>query len=267
MARDKRLVVSKNGEKLIAEVNASVLLILSMLDDANTNNLSKTQKNINAELDKLTKVTDQYSKTEMPNRYAVGVVAASTVILGFNTKLGLETAPVNKKLHNNIAKSLAEELSLDFASGISGVQKGIGKAISKAQRNKILSVLSNGSRKEQSLAIQEILQKQGMKWLIDRGGKKWSLDTYANMLVRTKEREAVNIGMLTRATEVGVSVFRVNYTGSKHDACAKWENEYLSINGEFGLPTVDDATSSGLFHPNCMHRLIADPEKQNSLQR
>ena len=54
--------------------------------------------------------------------------------------------------------------------------------------------------------------------------------------------------------ENGADVVAVTVSGHCCDKCAVWENRLLSISGATkGLPTVDEATAAGLFHPNCTH--------------
>lgn len=49
---------------------------------------------------------------------------------------------------------------------------------------------------------------------------------------------------------------RVTVSGHCCEKCAEWENRLLSISGKTkGLPTVEEATAAGLFHPNCTHSL------------
>jgi|GEM_PF-6376403 len=61
---------------------------------------------------------------------------------------------------------------------------------------------------------------------------------------------------LDTCAEHGADVVRVTVSGHCCEKCAEWENRLLSISGATkGLPTVDEATAAGLFHPNCTHSL------------
>ena len=54
----------------------------------------------------------------------------------------------------------------------------------------------------------------------------------------------------------GADVVMVTVSGHCCEKCAEWENRLLSISGATkGLPTVEEATAAGLFHPNCTHSL------------
>lgn len=264
MAQNSRLKESKNGRVLVQlfKRSASVLSAMLLLPDAEEN-LEEIRAVKDAEVQKLLEASRQYADTEMQNRYAQGMLAALSAIQSAG---GIEISAPDAGAHNTIVQSMVSELRDDFARGILSVGEGIESAVTKAQRQSILGTLSDGNRIERAQNIRSILQEQGTKGLLDRGGKRWDITTYANMLVRTKEREAFNVGMIARANEVGVFVFRINDTGSTHAECAKWENQYVSQNGEFGLPTVEDATSDGVFHPNCRHRLIPSPQKQRELE-
>lgn len=259
----QRLEDSKNGTRLTRLFQAVSLVIASRLMSPDAkNNLVQIREDSTQELNGLLEQSTLYAQTEIPNRYAQGLTEATAILQAAKVAM---SAP-NKEAHDTVVQSMAGELVDDFAKGILAVQDGIESAVSQAQRQKIMARFGSGLRKEQEEAITQILQEQGTKGLLDRGGKRWNITTYAKMLVKTKEREALNVGMITRAQEVGISVFRINDTGSTHKECAAWENRLVSLAGEFGLPTVSDATSGGVFHPNCRHRLFPDPTAQRKLE-
>lgn len=261
--RNSPLTDSENGRKLIRlfEVVAASLAAALLAPDA-PDNLPEVKAQSEEDLDALLVQARGFAQTEITNRYAQGLTEASAILAAAGIALG----EPNRAAHNTVAQSMATELVDDFAKGIIAVQDGVNSAVSQAQREKILSRFGKGLRKEQEEKIRNILMEQGTKGLLDRGGKRWDITTYAKMLVRTKEREALNAGMITRAQEVGISVFRINFTGSKHEECIVWQNKHVSVSGEFGLPTIDEATASGIFHPNCRHRLFPDPEEQRRLE-
>lgn len=94
-------------------------------------------------------------------------------------------------------------------------------------------------------------------------GKYWRADRYATMLTRTAVADARREAFRTRYLANGVDVVYVVPNGTDHAVCAAWEGRLLSLTGATpGLPTVDDARSAGLFHPQCRHRYVtATPDR------
>lgn len=97
---------------------------------------------------------------------------------------------------------------------------------------------------------------EGNVAIIDRKGRKWKLDTYAEMVTRTKMLQAHTEGTRVEALERGVDLAIVSSHNAK-DACRKFEGQIISMNGlTEGFPTYDELRRSNLiFHPNCRHKV------------
>ena len=94
---------------------------------------------------------------------------------------------------------------------------------------------------------------EGFKF-VDAGNRVWDSKAYCEMLARTTLLNTSRQEYLDTCAENGADVVAVTVSGHCCDKCAVWENRLLSISGKTeGLPTVDEATAAGLFHPNCTH--------------
>jgi len=101
--------------------------------------------------------------------------------------------------------------------------------------------------------ILEGMQERGLMEFTDSAGRKWPPKRYANMVARTTSAEASREATYRRLTERGQDLVRVSSHGAD-DECGPWEGVVLSMGGKTpGYPTVADAESTGLFHPNCGH--------------
>jgi len=95
---------------------------------------------------------------------------------------------------------------------------------------------------------------------VDKSGYKWNSKTYFDMLGRTVLMNASRSTYMDACAANESDIVRVTVSGNPCPACAVFENTLLSISGATeGLVTVDEATSDGLFHPNCTHSLVAVP--------
>ncbi len=136
-----------------------------------------------------------------------------------------------------------------------------------ATRGALTAALSLGDpRRFGPEAVARALEEDGRVSLV-RGeakvlvpsGKHWGLEQYSRMLARTAVADARRVSRRERYLANGVDVVKVVHTGTNHAVCAAWEGERLSLTGDTpGLPTVDQARSAGLFHPNCRHVYVVD---------
>lgn len=91
----------------------------------------------------------------------------------------------------------------------------------------------------------------GIHAFIDKAGRAWRLETYSEMLVRTRTAEAYSHGTLLRSRELGVEVVEV-FDGTEDDAaCAE-------ANGQFW--TVAYAFDNEIEHPNCRRAFGPAPD-------
>lgn len=201
---------------------------------------------------------DEFVRDTLPDYYKEGADQAVS-------QLKNADAPVDVKyglnqVHKEAITALIDDTAKSFGESLTGVGRSAQALLGKAVRDQITQQLATG--KIQGAALKEvkrnvvgIMQEQGLAALIDKGGKQWSLDRYAEMLIRTKAVEARNRGMINRIAENGYDLVEVSSHGAD-DVCGDWEGKILSINGDTpGYPTVADAEADGLFHPNCKHAI------------
>lgn len=106
------------------------------------------------------------------------------------------------------------------------------------------------------------LIRNGGAGFIDKAGKRWALDTYSQMAVRTVTREAVVQGALARMASHGISLARVSLHGDACDICIPWQGKLVSLDGATSSYQGEAVTTLGAlpnggppFHPNCRHSL------------
>lgn len=121
---------------------------------------------------------------------------------------------------------------------------------------------ARGSRRTASAQMRQELQAQGVTGFTDKAGRRWSLDRYAEMAVRTTTREAVVEASKLRMAAHGVNVARVSTHASACPVCQPWEGKLVSLDGSVtevdGEPaaTLDALPNGGPpFHPQCRHTL------------
>lgn len=178
-------------------------------------------------------------------------------------------------IHKDAVKALISETQEAFAESIQGVNRSSRIFLNSIVKEQIKARLAEGAvtgavRKQIVKNVKATLIEQGLSSLVDKGGKRWSLDRYADMLVRTKAVEARNTALANRMLENGFDLVQVSDHNSDHQACARWEGKILSITGRTkGYPTLEEARENGkgIFHPNCKHAInVINPKLAEKTQ-
>lgn len=203
---------------------------------------------------------NQWADTNIKQYYIDGIQEAEKGLqkLGVNPTTTLAPFTV---IDQQAVAALVGDVKLGFAESIRGVGRSAQRVISEAERMEIQKLIAEGTitgeaRREIAGAVKQLLSENGLAGLVDKSGRAWQLDTYSEMLVRTKAVEARNGGLGNRLAQYGLDLVQVSDHNSKHPACAQWEGEVLSYTGKTpGYPTYDEALGSGLFHPNCEHAI------------
>jgi hypothetical protein len=103
------------------------------------------------------------------------------------------------------------------------------------------------------------LFKDGVTGFVDRANKKWALDTYSEMVVRTTTRQAVVQGQVLRMASHGVNLCRVSMHASSCQICRPYEGRLISLDGSLtewqGQTVGDSSVPLPPYHPNCRHTI------------
>lgn len=128
---------------------------------------------------------------------------------------------------------------------------------------------------------------RGVTGFVDRAGRNWEIESYAEMATRTAVGRAQVAGALGRFADAGRNLVIVSDAPQECSVCRPWEGKVLAVTlGEPVPPgvaiagTVAQATAAGLFHANCRHALglyvpgltkrftsTADPEGDRARQQ
>lgn len=114
------------------------------------------------------------------------------------------------------------------------------------------------------------MARDGMGFFVDSAGRKWGLDTYAEMATRTATTRALIAGHTDTMIQRGVDLVVVSAHPNPAPVCAPYERKVLSLSGKYPAgthrigdaivpvaATLDEAVENGLLHPNCRHRFSA----------
>lgn len=104
------------------------------------------------------------------------------------------------------------------------------------------------------------LRDEGITAFTDRAGRRWRLETYARMALKTAVSEAQAQGTINTMLATGRDVVRVSSHNCTHHPndplhpCRRFEGKTFSLTGT--TPTEAVLPSPPPWHPNCTHYLI-----------
>lgn len=191
--------------------------------------------------------------TEFANATTLGRVRADKDL---NRLLGTRgTPPI--AIDMRAVTVLADELSGRINDTRRHVLRGIDDVYRDAAARAIAPAIAGvTTRREATLTMALDLAQQGIPGFVDKAGKTWTLDSYAEMATRTAMARTTVTSHLNRFGEAGHDLVQVNAVAHPCEVCWPWQSAILSISGDSDkYPSVSEAHASGLQHPGCKHML------------
>lgn len=282
------------ARRLVALFSDAERAILDKLTTAlakgnNTDHLRQQEAEIRAILNTLGVDASQWVAETVPDIYAKGLAVADAELARWG--VGTLEMAWNGPIHVEATRILADAMHDRLTGAVTTVGRttnDIFRAL--ALENMKATVIGYDTWQAVARTYRQQLQARGITGFIDRANKRWNLSTYTQMVSRTTTREVALNAQANRLLEHGVDLVVVDssvgrlgkriligYTQggrakrsqeryeSPCDLCRPWEGATLSLTGATpGYPTLDEARTAGLFHPNCTHvySMAIDPEDQ-----
>ena len=194
-----------------------------------------------------------------------------------NYQQALYDMGLDEPVYGKLDKSLYENMRDDGFEHIAGATRNMEKEIVSNLRKMSAQVMREAALTGETRAAVSrrlafanqygsgsIFQRPGNRATFvfrDAANREWKTDTYFKMLGRTLLHNNSRETYIAACAKEGNDIVTVSISGNPCEHCRQWENRLLSISGKTpGIPTLQSAMSSGLFHPNCTHRIVAVPE-------
>ena len=228
----------------------------------------------------MARVKDEVIKTDaqvrgwlsegIPTSYLSGLEDAENQLaaLNINTGAGKITLQVLKEIpdlepHLAATNALMSEAYADFASGMNGMVKGAERVVSDALRRQIRLKIAEGrltgkGARDVAKEIKDLAEQEGFTVLFDRGGRKWTLERYSEMLSRTHLIKANNEATANRALDFDIDIVEISTHGATDKICAPLEGKLFSISGN--SEKYPKLKNQPPFHPSCRHSILLRPD-------
>lgn len=178
--------------------------------------------------------------------------ASETVV--FLSGLGMATAanPEFAQIHQRAIDVVAQNMADNLRDATQFVGRRINDVFRQVGLEQTGRKLASGQtwRDMKQKVVQELLDK-GQTAFVDRLGRKWRLDTYAEMVARTTTREAASVATLNTCQEFGLDLVRITTHYPICERCAAVQGKVFSISGrDKRYPKLTDEYRPPL-HPHC----------------
>jgi hypothetical protein len=212
-------------------------------------------------LNELDENTAAWIAENIPRHYKGGVKRSTMALNEVGFSASYVAQPI---LHKEAIEVLVNDIQDDLLATTEHARRGFRRLLKKSQlssaRDKAMSteiakgVIEGKARREASKEIGAKLFQDFGTPTIRVGSKTMSIDHYAELVARTRTKEAHTAGSVNRAIEAGQDLLMISAHGAK-DGCAYYEGKVFSVSGgSEKYPSINSLPNGGPpFHPNCKH--------------
>lgn len=228
---------------------------------------------VNAEIANLNKEAAAWSKSNIKPSYMTGVNYSGRKLKDLGVTNSIDKGAL---VHRQAVSVLTDEVAKDLLIANGNMQRNIARYIRATQQRiiqdkEISRALAEGliegkaRRSVSDTLLIEMQKKMKNQQYLTINGRNYKPEKYAELVARTRTREAVTQGTVNSAIQYGVDLIQV----STHqdidgdDICNEYEGKVFSISGTSDKYPVADRLPP--FHPNCRH--VVTPVTEEALAR
>ena len=219
----------------------------------------------------------------VPRAYGAGLEFVDECVTdyrraGINIRGPRVSGRTERDVFSQVHREAVRVITDSMLDAMSAAAQQIGRRVNDVFRREGMLAVAKGiiagrARVDVSRDLEQRLRELGRPDFIDRLGRHWPLDRYAEMVARTTTREAMTQGMIQRLREHGMQLAQVSAHHAA-DFCIYYENAIISIGPEPHpvYPPISAINGGPPFHPRCVHvltpfveRLATDEEKKRGI--
>lgn len=225
--------------------------------------LEQTLAQIKAEIAFLDKAAREWAPQAAEKAYERGSVFASTTAGKFLPDL-VQT-DLGGVLHRSAVAALGDQIAVDLITANASMANNATRLIRVTQQtlledSRVSQVVAEGlAGGETRRSISKVLKQEFQAQLEDgqlitAGGRNFTPEYYAELVARTRTREASTQGIINTQADYGLDLVQVSTHVSDVDVCTPYAGRVFSLSGNHpDFPMLDRKPP---FHPNCKHVLM-----------
>jgi Phage minor capsid protein 2. len=270
----------KLSKELLAELKDvthaldSIIHDIAMTTDTSSKYWLQVQRDIRAQYESARKIADEWTRAALDKTY-FGVMEKQLAALKNKVVKAENISFYDFVSQHGITQSFNSLLNDTLLSYRNGFKMGETTMIrlSRLTQQILLSekainrqiaegYLEGGSVRSSKRKLRDALMKKAldgqMITIIDKNGKpeQWNIDTYAELVARTKIMDASSQSVLDTAHSLDQDLVAWSAHNTLCAICAPYEGRVFSISGNSEDFPPLEAVPPGDTHPNCEHSLI-----------
>ena len=251
LLQKKLEVIENNIQKIVSDI--------AVTDKTSNVYWTKINRDIRLEYSKMQSVFNSWINRYMPLAYNNNVKDFVNHIRGLKTKTAKISAKdiINSTRSKRSLSQLIYESSNSFGIGLSTGQKTFNQLTQLTKQtlmNEQDDVKLSSVERNQKALLKKAIDGKYIT-VIDKNGKpiNYKPRYYAELIARTKTREAQSISTINSALEYNTDLVQVSSHNTNTPICLEYEGKVFSITGEDkDFPTIDQFPP---FHINCLHSI------------
>ncbi|MEI5921046.1 phage minor capsid protein [Bacillus albus] len=223
--------------------------------------------NIQMELIKVDKEAAEWIKENVPLAAKEGI-AQTLHALGYADTI---EAAYRIARFSQVNSDMARVAAADTMKNVLAITDNMAKEMQRGIRKVSMEVIAQGIATSRNSTVMSDQLKEKIKELkkelkdsvdtgiIDKSGRRWSVEHYTDMLARTKLTEIQKEATTNEAIDRGAYYATISFNGSTKDSCRFHQGRIikLTMEAEGNYPTYDQLKGTGqIFHPNCKHHIV-----------
>ncbi len=168
---------------------------------------------------------------------------------------------LGNQIHTAGLQAVADQMALDLHTANQAIARTSKDILRKTQQsvlteravNKIVAEgLVEGQTERQTTArlTDALKAKLGDAKLVTAGTRSFTPENYAEIVVRTRTREAVTAGAINRGLEYGVTLYQISVHSTSCEQCLPYQGKVYSIVPDERFPLLVERPP---YHPRCRH--------------
>jgi len=164
--------------------------------------------------------------------------------------------PSFAQVHQRAIDVVAQNMVMSMHESFQFIGRRINDTFRQVTLEETGRKLASGTTiKDMKQRVIQRLLDQGQTAFIDKLGRKWRLDSYAEMVARTTTREAASAATINTCREAGLDLVKITTHYPTCEKCAPLQGKVFSISGrDKRYPKLTDEYRPPI-HPNCRHTL------------
>lgn len=170
-------------------------------------------------------------------------------------------------IHTTAVNIIADEITRDLLSANASIKRNLERFVRQAKVTQLQDQMMSRAvaqgliegqtgRSVAANISQQLIRDLGEGKLVQAGARKFTPEYYAELVARTRTREAASLGTLQSGVSAGIDLFRVSlhpHEDRSGDRCPEFAGKIFAASG--GHKDFPPLEMLPPFHPNCTHTI------------